>query len=92
MIMTTGMIEDEPETHHCDICREIYQGRKAEVDAFVAGTLVVCKLCRNKGLIRSEDGLRAVVCNACPRGYRMKLWLKHQELAGRGWPKEIEVL
>ena len=61
----------------CSICREIDEGRKEELLQKKAGTLVICAVCRNKGLIDLGDGT-AVTCSACPRGYRMKLWIKHE--------------
>ena len=82
------MARPEKAKDHCDICREIREGCEAEVLAAEAGKWEKCAVCGNKGLIDRGDGT-AVVCNACPRGYRMKLWLRHEEMAGRGAP-EIE--
>lgn len=67
---------------HCDLCREIREGCEAECAAADAGTLGKCRVCGNTGLIDGGDGT-AFVCDSCPRGFRMKLWLRHEELAGR---------
>jgi hypothetical protein len=75
---------------HCDICREIREGCEAEVLADESKKLVRCAVCSNTGLIDRGD-YTAVVCSACPRGYRMKLWLRHQEMSGRDTPEIVLV-
>lgn len=72
----------------CAICREIDEGRKEELVQHKAGTYSICTVCGNKGLIDRGDGT-AVICNACPRGFRMKLWRKHEDLAGRKCPEVV---
>lgn len=59
---------------HCDICREIRMGCAADNSG------ETCSMCNRKGYLDLGDG-RALVCSACQRGFRLKLWLKHQELA-----------
>lgn len=60
---------------HCAVCREIEQGCQEEI---AAGAVPNCAMCSRKGLIDAGNGT-GVACNACARGYRMQLWLKHQD-------------
>lgn len=60
--------------HHCDVCKEIKEGCTAER---LAGVVPDCAVCDKKGFIDRGDG-SGVACNACQRGYRMKLWLSHE--------------
>ena len=78
---------------HCDICREIREGCEVEllrygVEYERTGRYLKCAVCHNKGLIDRGDGT-AVVCNSCARGYRMKLWLRHEALEGRPTPEIV---
>jgi hypothetical protein len=61
---------------HCEICREIRDGCAADKH-----NPENCAMCNRKGYLHLGDGF-ALVCSACQRGFRLKLWLKHQELAG----------
>ncbi len=73
--------------HHCDICREIAEGCEAERSA---GAVPNCEVCGRKGFIDRGDGT-GIACNACSRGYRMKLWLRHEAPSRRAevWPVSI---
>ena len=75
--------------YHCDLCRQIAESCAAEVEAFAAGKLERCKVCGNTGLVVLADEGRAIVCDACPRGIRMKLWLRHERHNLEDFP-EIE--
>lgn len=60
---------------HCAICHEIREGCEAER---LSGVVPDCEVCHKKGFIDLGDGT-GIACNACKRGYRMKLWLTHQK-------------
>jgi hypothetical protein len=66
--------ERQEKEHHCDICREIAEGCEKER---LAGGVPNCDVCGRKGFIDRGDGT-GIACNACARGFRMKLWLRHQ--------------
>ena len=88
------MARPEKTKDHCDICREIREGCETEYLKYGeeykrTGLFPKCAVCSNTALLDRGNGT-AVVCNACPRGYRMKLWLRHEELEGRDAP-ELEV-
>ena len=78
------MKEQEKEPH-CEICREIEEGCKED-----ARNPEKCDVCFRKGYFINPATGRAVVCNACKRGFRLKLWIKHERDYGHPIP-EIEI-
>lgn len=68
------MSKKEEKKFHCELCREIEEGCEAER---ASGKVPVCAVCGTNGYIDLGNG-SAVACNSCARGYRMKLWLRHE--------------
>jgi hypothetical protein len=68
---------EDPEKIHCDICLQIREGCIA--DAKDMENTPKCPICGRMGYINLTSGT-ALVCSSCPRGFRLKVWLKHENL------------
>lgn len=76
------MSKSDQEKDHCDVCRQIREGCNADVI-----TPEKCAVCSRKGYFVDPRTGALVICENCSRGFRMKLWLRHERLEGRTVPK-----
>jgi hypothetical protein len=75
--------EDGPPPPHCEACRQIDEG--CELDKRNPQD---CKLCANNGYIGNVASGPVSPCPACPRGFRLKLWIAHEKREGHWIPEE----
>ena len=65
-------MSDDPAVHDCDICKAIREGCAQE-----ESSPQNCLVCNNRGLIVTGD--TALICQACGKGERMKIWVMHEK-------------
>ena len=70
---------------HCEICRQIREGCEED-----ARNPEKCDVCSRKGYFINPATGKPVACNACQRGFRLKLWIRHEQREGHVVP-EMEI-